>query len=145
MVELIPPRRFLMHCTGRCPIAPEKAIQVAIINLKCKCGRETPINLNHSIGGALIFDGVEPMVELFEKVGTSVSISSNDVMAGARIKDIGGIIVEWCKKADVGDWRDIPELSATIVRIPSGKDFPKIELAKQEMPKLMLVGGNAWN
>lgn len=139
MEEIAAPvrRKFILFLRGQSPIKQEGSMLAA--QFACpNCNK--PVQIQFCNGGSLLQSAAQ-LRELFERIGTQISIATKDVLASAKVKEVGDLIVEWCNAAEVGDARDVLELSATITRIKD--DTSTIDrIESKPMPKLVFAGGD---
>jgi hypothetical protein len=135
--ESTPVRKFLLFLRAGSPIKQEGSmLQAEFACPKCRA----PGRIQTCNGGALL-QSVAQLRELFERIGTQISIATKDVLAGAKIKDLGDLIVDWCEEAEIGDVRDVQEIQVTLTRLKDDTNAVA-DIALKPEPKLVLAGGN---
>jgi len=136
MLDFAPPvKKFIFVSLGQSPIVALSG--VSVVTTKCECGRPGRFNIAQ---GGVFLDDIPNLRAMFEKAGTHISMTKKDVLAGARIKEIGDMVIEWCRNAEVGDIADIREIFCTITRVADDTAaVVNLEL-KAAPPAMRLVG-----
>ncbi len=138
-----PVRKFLLILLGNSPLVPANARAHLEATLQCNhCRKPNTVKVPISIGGTILVTAAV-LRDTFEKLATNTAIEKKDVLAGARIRESGDLLNEWCAAAELADFRDVPEISATVVRVRDEAAIAeKLAPAPAKKPRLVLVGGS---